>query len=187
MKYDVTIYCDGSADLRDGSGGWAAVLIGRRGKRREFYQGMHEGHTNQTAELMAAILGLSKLKRDDLRVLIVTDSKYVSEPFRQGWIAKWREKNWRLKGGERPNRELWETLDSLVVLHKVVDFKWVKGHSGDPDNERCDQLAAQGRRQAVTSKRYFAQQLEVRRLSAETVREARSRRGRRAIRRPTRR
>lgn len=186
MRYDVTIYCDGSADLRDGSGGWAAILIGRRGKRREFYQGKHEGHTNQTAEIMAAILGLSKLKKDNLRVLVRSDSKYVVETMRNGWIANWERKGWKLKGGERPNRALWETLESLRVLHIRVDWEWVKGHAGDVDNERCDHLASQGRRTAVTSHRYFEQQLEIRRLgSSDSVREVR-RQARTTVRRGTR-
>lgn len=190
MRYDVVIYCDGSADLRDGSGGWACILIGRRGKRREFYQGKHEGHTNQTAEIMAAILGMSKLKRDNLRVRVISDSEYVVKAFREGWIDNWIRKKWRHKGGERPNREFWETLHSLVVLHERVDFVWVKGHNRDENNERCDALADQGRRQAVTSHRYFEQQLEIRRLGAsDAVREAGRHRGkatRRRGRRPQR-
>lgn len=163
MSVDVTIYCDGSADLADGSGGWAAVLIGRKGKRREFTGGKHEDHTNQTAELMAAILGLSKLKRDNLDVLVRSDSAYVVKAFSEGWIDEWERKKWRHKGGERPNRQYWETLRSLVVLHKRVVFEHVKGHSGDEENERCDVLAGNARRQAVFARQYFNQQLEIRR------------------------
>lgn len=179
-QYDVVIYCDGSAELSDGSGGWAAILLGRRGKRREYKQGRPEGHTNQTAEIMAAILGLSKLKRDNLRVLIRSDSQYVCKTFSEGWIEDWKRKGWRGKGGgERPNRALWETLESLVVLHKCVDFEHVKGHNGNVENERADVLANEGRRTAVYGARYFEQQLEIRRLSAEAAREYREQRGRR--------
>lgn len=163
MKYDVVIYCDGSADLKDGSGGWACVLIGRRGKRREFDGGFHEGHTNQTAELMSAILAFSKLKRDNLRVLVRSDSKYVLGGFGEGWVEGWKLKKWRHQGGERPNRALWETLESLIVLQSVVHWEHVKGHSGDEENERCDVLAGAARRKAVASQKYFAQMLEVRR------------------------
>lgn len=115
----------------------------------EISGGAAVGHTNQTAELMAAIKALSRLSRKRRwSVLVRSDSAYLVNCFREGWIENWRRKGWRHKGGERPNRTLWETLEALVAFHDV-EFEHVKGHSGDTYNERADRLAVAARERAV--------------------------------------
>lgn len=161
---DALIYCDGSAD-QDGFGGAAAFLLAN-GKERFIVEGYRPGTlgasgrtpgvyakvTNQQMEIMAAILGLSKLKKERrYKVLLRTDSQYIIRCFLEGWLDRWRAKDWRHKGGERPNRVLWETLESLVMHHKV-EFEHVYGHKGDRYNERADKVAGWARLESRTTR-----------------------------------
>lgn len=147
MARRVLIYADGSSGA-DGSGGWGAVLM-YRDKKIEIKGGVPEGATNQRMEIMACIVALRRLNtKRRWKVLIRSDSAYVVNTFREGWILNWRRKDWRHKGGERPNREYWETLESLVDLYNV-EFEHVRGHAGDTYNERADELAGQGRLRAI--------------------------------------
>jgi ribonuclease HI len=156
MTYDVVIWTDGSND-KAGHGGAAAVCIARSGKMHiETYGQMTEA-TNQKMELMGAIIGLkrcwwnadpkaSALKRSRKRVLIYSDSAYLTNCFIQGWIPNWRRKGWRNgEGNPVANQELWETLDALVSLYKEVKFVHVKGHAGNKNNELADQHAGLAR------------------------------------------
>lgn len=138
---DVTVWCDGSAD-HNGNAGWAAVYVGRNGKVREVFHWDADAcpMTNQAAEICAAILALSYLTREGVKVRLITDSNYIVRCFNEGWLDKWRKKGWRHKGAERPNRALWETLESIVAIHKL-EFVHVYGHTGVARNERCDMLA----------------------------------------------
>lgn len=147
MARRILIYADGSAG-KDSSGGWGAVLL--YGSRKiEISGGVLQGTTNQQAEIVACIVALRKIKKDRrYKVLIRSDSAYVVNCFREGWIKNWRRKEWRHKGGERPNRAYWETLESLVELHDV-EFEHVRGHAGDKYNERADELAVAGRLAAI--------------------------------------
>lgn len=133
----VEIHTDGACLGNPGPGGWAALLRWR-GQEREVAGGEPDT-TNNRMELMAAISALEAL-REPCDATLHTDSQYV----RQGitlWMPNWVRRGWKTAGGDPvKNRDLWERLNAAVAAHKV-DWRWVKGHSGDPDNERVDQLA----------------------------------------------
>lgn len=134
----VTISTDGSCLGNPGPGGWAAVLSSR-GKTREL-SGGYKLTTNNRMELLAAIEALSALTRP-CQVVLRTDSKYVKEAITQRWLKNWQRNGW-LTAAKKPvkNQDLWVRLDALLKQHEV-EFRWVLGHAGDPDNERCDVLA----------------------------------------------
>jgi ribonuclease HI len=134
----VTIYTDGSSRGNPGPGGYGAVL--ESGKhRKELSQG-YDKTTNNRMELMAAIAGLEAL-RESCEVEIFTDSKYLVNAFEEGWIAGWKRRGWRRKGNKLvKNEDLWRRLDALCQKHRVR-WRWVKGHAGHAENERCDFLA----------------------------------------------
>jgi len=90
-------------------------------------------------ELVAVIRGLEALK-EPVEVEVITDSKYVMDAFVKGWIVGWKKKGWKSSTGDVKNQDLWLVLDKLVEHHNV-SWRWVKGHSGDPDNDRVDALA----------------------------------------------
>lgn len=95
-------------------------------------------------ELMGVITGLSALK-EPCNVIVTTDSKYVVDSVTKGWVYNWQKKNWiRSKDKPVPNTDLWKQLLPLLDKHNVT-FKWVKGHAGHPENERCDRLAVEQR------------------------------------------
>ncbi len=133
----VEIHTDGACLGNPGPGGWAALLRWR-GQEREVAGGEPDT-TNNRMELMAAISALEAL-REPCDATLHTDSQYV----RQGitlWMPNWVRRGWKTSGGDPvKNRDLWERLNVAAASHKV-DWRWVKGHSGDPDNERVDQLA----------------------------------------------
>ncbi len=140
----VTIYTDGSAKGNpDGPGGYGAVLLYEDTKgtvhRRELSRG-YEKTTNNRMELMAAIAGLEALNRP-CEVDLFSDSKYLVDAFNSGWIDSWQKKGWKKSDGKPVlNIDLWERLLSAAKPHRV-NWIWVKGHSGNPENERCDRLA----------------------------------------------
>ena len=133
----VEIHTDGACLGNPGPGGWAALLRWR-GQEREVAGGEPDT-TNNRMELMAAISALEALK-EPCDATLHTDSQYV----RQGitlWMPNWVRRGWKTAGGDPvKNRDLWERLNVAAAAHKV-DWRWVKGHNGDPDNERVDQLA----------------------------------------------
>jgi ribonuclease HI len=91
-------------------------------------------------ELMGVIAGLSALK-EPCKVILTTDSKYVCDSITKGWVYSWQKKGWKKSDGKPAlNVDLWEQLLPLLARHNVT-FKWVKGHAGHPENERCDRLA----------------------------------------------
>jgi ribonuclease HI len=130
----VVIYTDGACKGNPGVGGWGAVLIWQ-GREKELY-GYEAETTNNRMELMAVIKALSELKRP-CDVEVVTDSTYVLKGATE-WLKLWKNNGW--KKDTVKNRALWEQLDLLLSRHHIK-FKWVKGHSGDPLNERVDALA----------------------------------------------
>jgi ribonuclease HI len=135
----VTIYTDGACAGNPGRGGWAYVLV-RDGGRTEA-SGANPDTTNNRMELQAAIEALRALpKRSE--VVVITDSEYVAKGMTE-WIRGWKTNGWRT-AARKPvmNRLQWEKLDCLCQQHEVV-WRWVRGHTGDPDNERCDHLAKQ--------------------------------------------
>ena len=137
MKH-VEIYTDGACRGNPGRGGWGAVLV-YRGIEREL-SGGEAMTTNNRMELTAAIEALKALK-EPCRVTLTSDSKYLVDAITQGWAKSWRAKGWR-KADKKPalNVDLWEQLLPLLEQH-AVEFIWVKGHDGHPENERCDALA----------------------------------------------
>lgn len=140
----IDIWCDGSC--WEGYAGWAAILVAR-GKTREIFNGFGPGMTNQRAEMMAVIEGMSFIRGTGHTVRIHSDSAYVVNCFQQGWIENWRRKNWIKKGREVANRDLWETMESYVELHETT-FHKVAGHAGVELNERADVLAGAARQRA---------------------------------------
>ncbi len=140
----VNIYTDGSARGNpDGPGGYGTILqfVDSQGKlhERELSQGYYRT-TNNRMELMSAIVGLEALNRP-CEVNLYSDSKYLVDAFNQGWIDSWVDNNWkRGKSGPVKNIDLWEELLDAMAPHQVT-FIWVKGHDGNPINERCDKLA----------------------------------------------
>lgn len=132
MKH-IDIYTDGSCLGNPGAGGWAAILVYNQ-VEKEIY-GSELDTTNNRMELTAAIEGLSAL-RESCEVSLYTDSKYVSDAINKGWLDSWAKKAFY----GRKNAELWKQLLGLLQQHKV-SFIWVKGHSDNVYNERCDKLA----------------------------------------------
>ena len=133
----VEIHTDGACLGNPGPGGWGALLR-CKGREREL-SGGDPATTNNRMELMGAIMALETLS-EPCRVVLHTDSQYV----RQGitlWMPNWVRRGWKTAGGDPvKNRDLWERLE-LATRRHAIDWRWVKGHSGDPDNERVDMLA----------------------------------------------
>lgn len=137
---EVTIYTDGACSGNPGPGGWGAILIS--GEHRKELNGGEAETTNNRMELTAAIEALNALKRP-CTVALYTDSVYVRDGITK-WIHGWRRNGWRT-ADKKPvkNAELWQALEQALKRHKV-DWHWVKGHAGHPENERADELAREG-------------------------------------------
>ncbi|WP_040853251.1 ribonuclease HI [Thiorhodospira sibirica] len=137
MSQCVEIFTDGACRGNPGPGGWGAIL--RYQDRERTLSGAERNTTNNRMELMAAIMALEALKRP-CQVNLTTDSQYVKQGITQ-WVANWKRRNWRTAGGQPvKNQDLWERLDSAADPHDI-QWHWVRGHSGHPDNERADALA----------------------------------------------
>lgn len=134
----VTIYTDGACRGNPGNGGYGCVLLytDKSGQthRKEFSEGFKDT-TNNRMELMAVIVAVEALKHP-CEVEIFSDSKYVVDAFNQNWIEGWIKRNWK----KVKNIELWKRLLAALEQHQCK-FIWVEGHAGNPENERCDQLA----------------------------------------------
>ncbi len=134
----VVIYTDGACSGNPGPGGYGAVLL-YNGHRKELSAGFRKT-TNNRMELLGAIEALRALK-DRCSVRLHTDSQYVVNAIEKGWAAKWKANGWmRNKKEKAVNPDLWEQLLKLCQQHEV-EFVWVRGHSGNKENERCDLLA----------------------------------------------
>ncbi len=136
----VEVFTDGACRGNPGPGGWGAVLR-FDGTEKELYGG-EALTTNNRMELTAAIRALEALKRR-CRVQLTTDSKYVQQGITE-WLPGWKRRNWK-NSAHQPvkNIDLWQALDRLAAQHDV-EWHWVKGHAGHPENERADQLANRG-------------------------------------------
>jgi len=132
----ITLYTDGAAKGNPGPGGYGTVLIFGK-HRKELTQGFRMT-TNNRMELLAVIAGLEALKTNEHPVTIYSDSKYVVDAINKGWLESWVKKGFKGK----KNVDLWQRFLPLQKRFKLT-FKWVKGHAGIPENERCDQLAVQ--------------------------------------------
>jgi ribonuclease HI len=136
----VEIYSDGACRGNPGPGGWGVLL--KSGEVEKELYGGEANTTNNRMELMAAIRALEALKRPS-QVKLYTDSIYVMKGI-TAWIHSWKQKGWRT-ADKKPvkNVDLWRKLDALAAMHDI-EWHWVKGHAGHPENERADQLANKG-------------------------------------------
>lgn len=135
---DVTIYTDGACSGNPGPGGYGVVL--QSGKFEKEISGGEPSTTNNRMELMAVIVGLKALKRP-CNVTLYSDSQYVVNMVKLGWMQKWKRNGWmRNKSEPAKNVDLLKELDELLQVHKV-EMIWVKGHADNPYNNRCDELA----------------------------------------------
>lgn len=140
----VTIYTDGACIGNPGPGGYGVVLI--YGGHRRQLSGGYRHTTNNRMELIAPIKALEALNQR-CQVTLHSDSQYVVEGIEKGWAKRWRANGWmRNKREPAVNPDLWGRLLDLCDVH-AVQFQWVRGHSGNPENERCDQLAVQAAHQ----------------------------------------
>jgi ribonuclease HI len=137
---EVVIYTDGACRGNPGPGGWGVLLLAGDAEK-EFYGGEAET-TNNRMELTAAIRAIAALNRR-CNVTIYTDSEYVRRGITE-WIDQWKRRGWKT-AGRKPvkNEDLWRELDGAVASQDI-EWRWVKGHSGDPENERADELANRG-------------------------------------------
>jgi len=134
MQGEITIYTDGAASGNPGPGGYGVVLISGR-HRLEKSEGF-KLTTNNRMELLAVITGLEALKIAGSKVVVYTDSKYVSDSVEKGWVFQWEAKGFK----KRKNPDLWIRFLEVYRKHKVR-FVWIKGHSNNIENEVCDRLA----------------------------------------------
>ncbi len=135
----VCIFTDGACKGNPGPGGYGAIL--RYGNREKVLCGGEEQTTNNRMELAGAIAAFAALK-EPCHVLLCSDSKYVIDGLEKGWAAAWQKRGWK-KADKTPalNPDLWGQLLALVAPH-TVEYTWVQGHAGHPENERCDALAS---------------------------------------------
>lgn len=134
------LHTDGACSGNPGPGGWGALL--RFGSEEKELSGGQKATTNNQMELMAVIRGLEYLKRG-VHLDLYTDSTYVLKGATE-WMANWKKKGWKNSAGKAvKNRELWERLEKAMHRH-TIDWHWVKGHSGNVDNDRADELARSG-------------------------------------------
>lgn len=140
----VDIWTDGACKGNPGLGGWGALL--RQGRHEKELCGGQVDTTNNRMELLAVIEALKALKRRCV-VVVHTDSQYVQKGMSE-WLPNWKRRDWRT-ADKKPvkNADLWRELDVLVAQHDL-SWRWVRGHAGDPGNERADQLANKGVEQA---------------------------------------
>ena len=133
----VEVFTDGGCRGNPGPGGWGAVL--RFGGHKRELWGSEENTTNNRMELLAAISALEAMT-EPCMVVLTTDSTYVKDGITR-WIRNWRANGWKT-AAKKPvkNKDLWERLDAACLRHQV-DWRWVKGHAGHPENERADGLA----------------------------------------------
>ncbi len=138
MEKHVEIFTDGACSGNPGPGGWGAIL--RYGTHEKELSGGEAQTTNNRMELTAVIAALSALK-SPCQVTLTTDSRYVVDAVSKGWVYGWQKKGWmRAPGEPAKNGDLWKQLLPLLKTHRV-EFCWVRGHQGHPENERCDRLA----------------------------------------------
>lgn len=142
----IQIYTDGGSINNPGPGGYGAVIVD--GQSRREISGGFSRTTNNRMELMGCIVALQQLERRDLPITLYSDSKYVVNGITKGWARSWRKNGW-IKSDKKPavNPDLWAQLLELTEELSIT-FQWVKGHAGNPLNERCDELAVASARQA---------------------------------------
>jgi ribonuclease HI len=134
----VIVYTDGSCDPNPGPGGWAAIIIDEG--REMLLKGSEKNSTNNRMELTAALEALKSI--DPQRpILIYTDSQYLKNGV-ESWLKDWQARNWKRKGGQLMNADLWKEMAAQIEKRKIT-WKWIRGHVGNPCNERVDRIARQ--------------------------------------------
>lgn len=136
---EVLVYTDGAAIGNPGPGGYGVIL--QYGQHRKELSAGFRLTTNNRMELLALIVALEALKRENLRVIAYTDSEYVRNAIEKGWLFNWQKTNFKNK----KNPDLWRRFLAVYSKHQVT-VRWIKGHAGHPENERCDQLATHAAR-----------------------------------------
>ena len=131
---EITIYTDGAAKGNPGNGGYGAVLISGKHKK-ELSQGFRKT-TNNRMELLSVIVALEQIKKENTEVTVYSDSKYVVDAVEKKWVFNWEKKGF----AKKKNIDLWKRF-LVIYRNHTVNFQWVKGHAGNPMNERCDELA----------------------------------------------
>jgi ribonuclease HI len=146
----VLLFTDGACQGNPGPGGWAFILRHPKSGKELVASGAEAETTNNRMELTAVVRGLEALKRPSY-VELITDSVYVGKGITE-WLSRWKSHGWRRKEGKSwapiKNEDLWRRLDELLSRHKVI-FKHIPGHSGHPENERCDALAVSAYKQLM--------------------------------------
>jgi len=132
----ISIYTDGASRGNPGPGGFGTVI--KKGTRRKEFSGGFRLTTNNRMELLAVIIGLEALLKPNLQVTIYSDSKYVVDAIEKKWVFGWVKKGFK----DKKNPDLWKRFLQIYPKHKVK-MVWVKGHAGNVENERCDQLATE--------------------------------------------
>jgi ribonuclease HI len=132
----IEIFTDGASSGNPGPGGYGTIL--RAGIHYKELSGGFRKTTNNRMELLAVIIGLEAIKQQQQNVIIYSDSKYVIDSVEKGWVFNWIKISFK----EKKNPDLWKRFLNIYRQHHVK-FKWVKGHSGHPENERCDKLAVE--------------------------------------------
>jgi ribonuclease HI len=136
----VEVFTDGACKRNPGPGGWGALL--RWGEHEKELYGGERQTTNNRMELMAVIAALEAMKRPTC-IRITVDSQYVKQGVER-WMARWKRNGWKTAtGAPVKNQDLWQRLDAALAPHRL-EWRWVRGHTGHPDNERADQLANRG-------------------------------------------
>lgn len=143
----VNIYADGSSRGNPGRGGYGCILQYTDNKGEEHIKELSQGYvetTNNRMEIMGVIAGIESLNRP-CKIVVTSDSKYVTDSFNQKWVYCWRKRGWKKGNGERvKNVDLWtRLLKAIEDGNHTVKFVWIKGHNGHSMNERCDQLATE--------------------------------------------
>ena len=138
----ISIYTDGASLGNPGPGGYGTILVYQT-YRKELSEGF-QYTTNNRMELLAVIVGLETLKKEGQQVVVYSDSKYVVDAVEKGWLRAWLKKNFK----DKKNEDLWRRFWKVYQRHQVM-LRWIKGHAGHPENERCDQLAVQSARNAI--------------------------------------
>ncbi|MCP5419844.1 MAG: ribonuclease HI [Gammaproteobacteria bacterium] len=135
------MFTDGACSGNPGPGGWGLIL--RWNGQEKTFSGGERHTTNNRMEMLAAIEGLERLKRP-CHVIVHTDSRYLQQGVSE-WLAGWKRRQWRTADNKPvKNQDLWQRLDAAMARHPKIEWRWVKGHSGHPENERADALARLG-------------------------------------------
>jgi ribonuclease HI len=136
--HKIEIYTDGSCDPNPGPGGWAAIILD--GKDKKILKGFEDESTNNRMELTAALTALKNVDSSK-PIKIFTDSQYLQKGVEE-WLANWKARNWKRKGGVLANIDLWKEISEEIARHKIA-WRWIKGHAGNPYNEQADRIAKQ--------------------------------------------